>query len=187
MAGPDRLVVLLEGYTTGDARPLRFGTRYRVGIAETAANRDGKTMEEAHEFSFTTGRAKIVETWPADGAVDAPVSQRRPIRLRFNARINPGQFDASDIRIRPETSSQPTFYFEEDKATGWSVLSITSNFEHGRDYSVTIGRGLATIAGDRVSNLPFTLRFKTEPFLERRVGPQNDDDRTRLGEERRRR
>lgn len=186
LAREDQVVVLLSGYTRSGV-PLKFNTRYSVQVARSASNMEGVPMDDDFVMVFRTGPAKIISTWPTEGQEGVWVWYSNPIRVYFNAPINPEGFQASDITVRPQLSTQPSFYFQADNRTGWSYLSISGPFESGQQYTVTLRGRLRTITGDRVSNVPYQFRFRTSERIE---GGRFFDERTRrelLDQERRRR
>ena len=183
-ASEDRVVLLLAGYAKGGT-VLRFETRYKIQISTAAESLDGVPMEEPYSFAFTTGAARLISTVPEDGEEDALVSPTDPIYMYFNAPINVSKFSADEIRIRPDIGTLPNFEALADSHTGWGILQITGRFDWETEYTVRIGRGIETITGDRIENLPYTFTFRTrEVTTNFPYAPQNTDDVERRREER---
>jgi len=185
LASPERAVIVLEGYSP-EGYPLRFDKTYTVTVAETAMNTDGVTMDEPHSFRFTTGRAKIVDTFPRDGARSVFVGHTEPIRVYFNASVDLDGFEADRIAVKPELPSQPEYFLVNDRETGWSYMTIAAQFAFDTEYEVTIRGGLKTIGGERISNVPYTFRFTTVAAREGGEHRGDDDRMRRLNEERKR-
>jgi len=165
LARPDRLVMALAGVSK-EGEVLRFGRRYSLTLAPTVRNMEGVAMEEPFRLSFTTGRAKIIRTFPTDGAEGVVSLPDRPLRVYFNAPVDGEDFEASDVRFEPQLSAQPNVYFRHDARTGWSTLAISAYLAWDEDYTVTIRGRLRTTGGDSISNMPYTFRFKTGSWTE---------------------
>lgn len=171
-----------------DRAILRYGTRYTIDIASSAANLEGITMEKAHRLRFTTGYAEIIRTEPANGSDRFLMSFQNPIKVYFNAPINPESISLDDITFTPQPTVNSSLYFRTDSTTGWSILYISANHFGEEDFRVRIRGSASTISGDRVRNLPYSFRFKTAPM--RPMDEQyrlNPDRRDARDEERRRR
>ncbi|MCB2156244.1 carboxypeptidase regulatory-like domain-containing protein [bacterium] len=172
-ASEDRVVVLLSGYSR-EGKVLRFDTKYTVEVGTAVTSIDGVPMKEPYSFSFTTGSARVIATRPDDGAEGAYVSPTEPILIHFNAPISVSKFNADDIRIRPDIGTVPSFEVQHDSRTGWGTLQIVGRFEWETEYTVRIGKGIETITGDRIENLPYTFKFTTREVTEN--FPYNSDD-----------
>jgi hypothetical protein len=182
----DRLEIRLAGYSR-EGLPLRYGTRYTIRLSTRAQSMEGVALREPFSSHFTTGRPKIIRTWPADGQEGVFVHTTQPIRVYFNAPVDPEGLKAEDVTIRPPLALNPNVYITQDARTGWGTMAIAGVFESDVQYTVSIRGNLRTITGDRISNLPYRFQFRTGPRWEglNRYGER--DRRDRLREEERRR
>jgi len=185
LASDDRAVIVLDGYTR-NGTPLRYNTRYTVTVDRSAENTDGLSMRDDHRFSFTTGAAKIVRTVPADGASNAYLDPNRPVRVYFNAKIDPDSISTDNVQVRPSLPANPNVYLQDDPSTGWSFLSISGNFNPDETYTVTVRGRPQTITRGRVTNVPYSFRFTTREAYEWRAPGSEDMRRQRMEEERQR-
>jgi hypothetical protein len=161
-AADDRTAVIVFS-NEDDAHPIRFNTLYRITIARTASDQTGLGMKQDYSFSFVTGAPCIIRTIPRDGATAAQVNNlNMPISIFFNTRIRPDTFNRNSVRFRPRLDADPTFTFDVDPRTGWTIARIFPMVESGKDYTLTIDRGVRTSTDQPLSNTPFTLRFRTE-------------------------
>jgi hypothetical protein len=46
-------------------------------------------------------------------------------------------------------------------ASGWSEITVSTTWEKGVRYTVTLGSGIRTLDGSPISNLPYTITFTT--------------------------
>ncbi len=159
--GRDIFKVDLDAVPGGRGIPLKYGTKYTVTVAETAASIEGVPMAEAYSFAFTTGHAEIISTDPANGEKGRSVNFDIPIAVHFNAPIDRESITSDDIRFDPQLGSSANINFKNDPATGWTTMFISGFAQPDKEYLVTIGRGAKTITGDRVRNLPYKFRFTT--------------------------
>lgn len=159
--GTDTFTMELDAIPRGANGALRYGTRYTVTIDGSAANSEGVEMKDAYKFSFTTGYAEIIATNPADGEENARVNFDLPISVFFNAPIERDTIRTEDIRFDPPLPTSANINFKNDPNTGWTIMLIAGYAKPDQRYTVTIRRGVRTITGDRIRNVPYTLRFKT--------------------------
>ncbi len=145
---------------------LRFGTRYTITVGTGAESSEGVSMREPHSIRFTTGYPEIIATVPDDGARDAGVFYDRPIRVFFNAAIDPESVRPEDVTFRPELPGSPNVYLRRDPQTGWSVLFIAGFAEPGTRYTVSIRSGVRTVTRDRIRNVPYRFSFTTREWRE---------------------
>ncbi len=183
LSGDDRLAIEMSGYTRTGA-PMKFDTQYKITVSETASSQTGVPMGEAFSMQFTTGKAKVIATWPPDNSENAAVREALPLKIDFNAGIDIERFDSSELRIRPELVANPNFYVRDDPTTGWSSLYIQGMFEPDTEYEVTLRGGLRTFTNDRVSNVPYTFTFRTQKRYEAKNRFDSLDRREREREER---
>ncbi len=145
----------------GDGGFLKYDTRYRVSIASSAKSSKDIEMEEDYEFSFTTGEAMIIATRPEDGEKEFDYQFNQPIEIYFNAPIDYESITMDDIRFRPELPGKANLRFRKDPETGWSIMMLDGRGEMDEDYKVSIRRGVSTVSGSRVKNVPYTFSFRT--------------------------
>lgn len=161
---------------------LRFRKRHTITIAGTAADIEGNTMEEDYAFSFTTAGARIIATIPEDGSAGFMPGNNNPIRIEFNAPIDPNTFRAEDVRISPATNAIPILRFHNNPRTGWTTAYIDVIGDFDTKYTVRLSRGARTITKDSIENMPYSFSFRTPKaidgaeFLER-IGPDGKDRR----------
>src|SRR5690606_22887695 len=142
------------------------------------------------DLNFTTGSGKIVATEPSDGSTGAWVYPGDPIRVLFNIGIDPETLDSNSVRIRPDIGSVPNLSVVNNPRNGWSTLNISGVFRYDTEYEVTIRRGVRSIGGQNITNVPYTFRFRTTTAsegFEAFAPPDQRNRRDREEEERRRR
>lgn len=161
VSGKETYRVELAGIAAGGVTPLRYATRYRLTISTGATSLRGAALEEDFDLTFTTGKAVLLRTFPEDGARDASLNDREPVRLFFNAPLDPDSISRDDVTFSPPLSTTPNISFRKDSRTGWTIISIQGFTEPNKLYRVSIKRGAQTITRDRVSNLPYRFSFKT--------------------------
>lgn len=178
----------LAGVSGSQRGALRFGTRYTITIGREASSLEGESMRSDHSINFTTGHARIIATLPEDGAANARVFYDQPIRVFFNAPLDPESVRREDISFRPELNGSPNVYLRRDPETGWSVLFISGFAEPDTNYTVNIRRGMRTVTRDRIRNIPYSFSFQTREWreFEDEFGLRNDG-REALQRERERR
>lgn len=155
-------VAVLELPALGAARQVvRYRTRYTVTVDGSAADVDGVAMGEPYRFGFTTGGARVLGSRPEDGADGVTPSPESPITFRFNAPIDRNSVSADDISISPRPFGNPNIRVRNDSATGWSILLVEARFAPDTNYTVSLRRAPRTIAGDRIENVPYRIRFRT--------------------------
>lgn len=159
--GTDIYVLELDAIPREGGAALRFNRRYTVTVREAATAADGVAMKEDYAFSFTTGQPVIVSTLPADGATSVLFNFDLPMAVYFNAPIDRGSISADDIRFDPPLVLKPTITFKQASKTGWTIMYIRGRAEWDTEYRVTIGRGARTVLGDRVANLPYRFKFRS--------------------------
>lgn len=161
----DILLIMLKG--TNTENPVKFAATYQFKIDTTAVDVEGASLEEPYEFRFTTGEAEIIDTRPRQGERAARLSPQVPILIYFNAPVDPQTCNPSNIQIQPELMGGFDIYAREDRESGWTILRLRSSaWEPDKDYTITLGSGLRTMDGSRISNTPYQLRFHTAPLYE---------------------
>ncbi len=155
----DLLFVQLLGASEKD--PLDFDTRYTVTISTAATDYENVSLEEDYKFTFTTGKASIIETRPGEGESSAFVNLQRPIHIYFNATINPDTVNNDTVDITPEPETIPRFTFVNDPDTGWTEVHIFSQLKPDTRYTLTLHSGIQTNKGSYISNIPYRLHFRT--------------------------
>ncbi|MEQ8820448.1 MAG: carboxypeptidase regulatory-like domain-containing protein [Sumerlaeia bacterium] len=167
LAQPNRVVIEMAGFAPG-GNPLRYDTRYTVTVSEAATNVDGIPMQDPFDLRFRTGSVEIIATDPPQGAEGVLVDTAHPVRFFFNAPIDHESIDPRDVTIRPDPPAFPNVYVANDQTTGWSMLVLAGFLDYDTEYTITVGRGAQTVAGDRPSNVPYRLKFRTAdtvPFV----------------------
>ncbi|GAB4319406.1 MAG: hypothetical protein Kow0059_13390 [Candidatus Sumerlaeia bacterium] len=154
----DLLYIVIEG--DNPRTPVSFDTRYTITIDAGATDVEGVTMAEDYSFSFTTGRPEIIATIPPQNETQANVTLTDPIVISFNATIDPGSVEGN-IEITPEPFGKYYYNVRKDFESGWSTLFLYVYLKADTIYTVRFRNGLRTLSGDRISNTPFDLRFKT--------------------------
>jgi hypothetical protein len=166
-AGSDVFVLEFDAVPKEGKTALRYGTNYTITVAKSAASVDGVTMEKDFTLRFTTGHAEIIATSPADGDSNYAIRPDSPMKVYFNAPIDPESIDRDDITIRPDfPGGRGNLYFGRDQKTGWTVMYIAGFSDWDVAYTVTIGKGAETITGDRVRNLPYRFSFRSNRRVE---------------------
>ncbi|MEO8377996.1 MAG: Ig-like domain-containing protein, partial [Candidatus Sumerlaeota bacterium] len=165
--GQDVYAIDMDAVPTDDGGvPLRYGTRYTVTISDSARSMTGVAMEESYEFSFTTGYAEITGTSPADNSRGVSVNFDRPISIYFNAPIDPDSISADDITFNPSLPSSPSVNFRRDARSGWTTMYVSGFAQPDVEYTMTVRRGVKTVTGDRVRNLPYKMKFRTAAWVD---------------------
>lgn len=157
----DRLYVELLG-AGPPATALHFNTAYTITIETAASDEEGLHMERPYQFSFKTGRASVIGTRPSDGSQEVfldPMGYR--LSIFFNAPIDPRTVTREKLRIRPSGSTAPQLFVINSPASGWSEINVSTTWEKGVRYTVTLSSGIRTMDGSPISNLPYTLNFQT--------------------------
>ncbi len=147
-------------------KSLRYKTRYTVRVDGRARDIDGTQMDEDHEFSFTTGGPRIIASYPEDGQTDAFPYFDVPVRIYFNAPIDPASISVNDVRISPSTGGVTNLRFKNEPRTGWTTLFLDTRLDYDTKYTITIRRGARSVARDYVENVPFTFSFRTPKPVE---------------------
>ncbi len=157
----DRLYVELYGFGPPETS-LRFHTTYSVMISTAATDEENLPLEQPYRFSFRTGRASVVGTQPGDGARDVFLDQALfRLIIYFNAPLDPNTLTPDKIRIRPLVGNVPQLALVTNPRTGWSEVTVATNWEKGVRYTVTLNSGIRTVDGSSISNLPYTFSFTT--------------------------
>lgn len=165
--GQDVYAIDFDAVPPGDGGvALRYGTRYTVTIADTASSMTGVPMEEPYEFSFTTGYAEIIATTPGDNAAGITMNFDRPISISFNAPIDPDSISPDDIVFNPSLSSNPNINMRRDAKSGWTTIFVSGFAQPDVKYTMTVRRGVKTVTGDRVRNLPYRMTFTTAKWTD---------------------
>jgi len=147
-------------------KPLKYNTQYTVSVAAAVSDLDGVTMEDPYALRFRTGGPMIVDTFPQDGARDIFPYFDLPVKVYFNAPIDPASLDIADVRVSPSTGALTNVRIKNDTRTGWSTLYIDGRFDHDEEYTITIRRGVRSITRDNVENVPYSFRFRTPKPIE---------------------
>jgi len=155
----DLLYVELLGNSETD--PFRFDTRYTVTVSSMATDFDGLSMEEDYRFTFETGKASITGSRPGDGDSNVFLNLQNPVFVFFNAPIDSSSLETDMIEFDPEPETNVHFRVTKDPETGWSVLQIYAQLTDDTRYTLRLARGIETLSGDSISNLPWSIRFET--------------------------
>lgn len=147
-------------------KPLKYNTQYTVGVDSSVSDLDGVTMEESFALRFRTGGPMIVDTFPQDGSRDVFPYFDSPVKVYFNAPIDPSSLDISDVRVSPSTGALTNVRLKNDNRTGWSTLFIDGRFDFDEEYTITIRRGVRSVTRDNVENVPYSFRFRTPKPIE---------------------
>ncbi|HUH17020.1 MAG TPA: Ig-like domain-containing protein [Methylomirabilota bacterium] len=135
------------------SQPLELETSYTVSIGRGVRDLAGNEMTELPPpFTFeTSGRPRVADTDPVDGATDVPVDAS--IDIRFSTLMDTASVDAA-LRLRPAVPH----------ALRWSgeLLQIIPSqpFRPGTDIEVEIGAEAADVAGVALGTR-VTLGFRT--------------------------
>ncbi|MCC5875228.1 MAG: carboxypeptidase regulatory-like domain-containing protein [Candidatus Sumerlaeia bacterium] len=175
----DTFVIEFSGVGRDGGRSLRYNTQYTVTIAKSASNMDNVGMEDDYVFRFRTGRPEIIATAPSDGSRNVSFDHLEPVRIYFNAPIDPRSIDTRNFEFRPRLFGNPNMRWQTDDRTGWSILILEGRGEHDTEYRVRITGSARTVAGDRVGNLPYSFSFRTFPLREFEGDNNSRDQRLR--------
>lgn len=143
---------------------LRFGEVYEVTIDSTARDVYGVAMEAPYSFAFATGQAQVIDTYPRDGDGGVVLSRMsNPVRIFFNARIDPETLDQRSIRVTPDMKQRPDLYTRVDLETGWSTVYLRMDWRPGVKYTVSVSNTLR-LEGSRqkIESLPYQFSFTTD-------------------------
>jgi hypothetical protein len=189
LAGDDRVVILMDGYSGSAGSPLRFDRRYTLRVAKTAMSREGVPMEDDFLLNFTTGSGKIVGTNPADGSSGSWIVPGNPIRVLFNISVDPETVDSSVVRIRPDIGTVPNVSIVNNPRNGWSTMNIGGVFQPDTEYEVTIRGRIRSLGGQTITNIPYTFTFRTTSQSEgfEAFAPTDQRSRRQRAEEERQR
>lgn len=156
----DRLYVELYGF--GGENALRFDKTYTISLSTEAQDFENLHLQQPYRFRFRTGKASVIYTRPPDGAVNVYVdSALYRVTVFFNAPLDPKTVTPEKVRVRPSPGAAVQLSVIDDPASGWSHVDLTTNWQPGVRYTVTLTGGIRTTDGSRVSNLPFTFSFTT--------------------------
>jgi hypothetical protein len=147
-------------------KPLKYNTQYTIGVDSSVRDLDGVTMEDAFALRFRTAGPMIVDTFPQDGARDIFPYFDLPVKVYFNAPIDPSSLDISDVRVSPSTGALTNVRIKNDSRTGWSTLFIDGRFDYDEEYTITIRRGVRSVTRDNVENVPYSFKFRTPKPIE---------------------
>ncbi len=155
---------LVGNPTRGKA--LRYKSKYTIRVDGTVRDIDGTEMAEDYEFAFITGGPRIIATYPEDGQTDAFPYFDVPVRIYFNAPIDPASISINDVRISPSTGAVTNVRFKNEARTGWTTVFLDTRFEYDTKYTITLRRGARSITRDNVENVPYTFSFRTPKPVE---------------------
>ena len=141
---------------------VQFETTYRVRIDTKAASMRGVEMEEPHTFQFRTAGPLIVRSLPEDGAKDFVVFDQERMWFETNAPVDLRSAQRA-IRIRPRPDSNPEIYVV--RGPSGSRVEIETTLKEKARYRITVGRELRTLAGERFSNVPYSIGFSTAEIV----------------------
>lgn len=142
--------------------PIRFSQNYAIRVSTAAQDMNGVGLAEDFSLRFKTDAPGIVSTYPADGAVDVQVDDRRPLRIAFNVALDPRSIQERFIRVRPDAGVNLNLTPTADGSTGWTLLTVGGQWQPNTNYTVTINRGMRSKGGQYLGNTPYTFRFKTK-------------------------
>lgn len=177
--GTDTFAIEIDGVARQGASMLRYDTQYTVTVARSASNMDGVPMEKDHSFRFRTGRPEIIATYPADRDRGVWLDYLNPIRVYFNAPIDPRTINPQDVEFRPSLPSNPNVRFHTDRETGWTVMNVDAVGNPDVEYHVRIRGNARTVGGARVGNLPYSFSFRTAELRQFESGEGTLEDRRR--------
>jgi hypothetical protein len=160
----DLLYVALQG--VGENQPAKFQTRYTVTISASARDFEGVSLEEPYTFSFTTGRAEIIDTIPRQGETDVFIGLGNPLVVSFNANIKHETINSDTISISPDPMAQFNLQVTDDPVTGWTQARLYTSWQLDTSFTVTFKRGIQASDGSSVANTPYRLHFKTTKMYE---------------------
>ncbi|MCX7047814.1 MAG: carboxypeptidase regulatory-like domain-containing protein [Candidatus Sumerlaeota bacterium] len=156
----DLLYIELNG--TGEAA-IKFDSKYSITIGAGASDQNGVAMAESYTFSFTTGKAELIGTYPENGGINyarTPISGG--VILYFNAPVRHDSLNARSIQISPNPGDSIDVICREDPETGWTNAEIHRLWTPGTRYSVTVNSGVKLADGrGSISNLPYRFSFST--------------------------
>lgn len=138
--------------------PVVFNTRYAVTILPQAQNTKGAVMAEPYTFQFMTDGPLVTRTVPQDGDQRYLWTPDQPIIIETNAPVDPNTLQRA-MRFRPEADSMPLFDIQPRGAG--AVIFVNTTLRMDRQYRMTLGNALRTINGQRFSNTPYSVRFRT--------------------------
>lgn len=140
--------------------PLGFKRRLDITLGADTTDDENQRLGEDYTFSFTTGEAEVIATRPQEGDIEANVTAHEPIVISFNAAIDQRSVEGQ-IDISPEPPGNYYTAVRNDPESGWSTLAVYLYLPPETNYTVRIKNGIKTLTGDRISNLPYTIKFRT--------------------------
>lgn len=166
-AGPgaddDTLVIRLSN--DNPEAPIKFGSQYRVTIAETAASMDGVTMADPYSFSFRSANPGVIQVTPENGASQVYLDQVEfPVMFTFNTRLDPGTLNERNFRVRPDDRKSISVTHTNSDVNGWTTVRIGAQWQPDTAYTVTVSRRVKAANGQSLGNTPYTLKFRTAPL-----------------------
>ncbi len=142
-------------FTWGDERTVSFhpssalerGTRYRVTVAASAANAEGKALEEAATFDFSTvGYLAVSQVQPSPGASD--LSPDMMVTVVFNRPVVPLAAIADQAQLPdPVTFMPPVAGKGEWLNSAIYVFRPEKSFLPATEYTARVAAGLADTTG----------------------------------------
>jgi len=139
-----------------------------VSIAKSATDLEGNELREPYSFSFNIGGYGIIATSPADGqVVNYLPGSMQPVDIYFNCVLQPSQINSSTLKISPMLSGVHAVpVILNNPQTGWSFIRFLPYLQGGKEFRVTVNRGLKTTDGRKVGGLPYTFSFRLEEMRE---------------------
>ncbi|MDX9752809.1 MAG: carboxypeptidase regulatory-like domain-containing protein [bacterium] len=158
-------VLHMRLYQEGEA-PVRFKTRYVVTITPDATTPKGIALAEPYFFGFTTDGPLIVNSMPMDGEGMFHQDMGQPLIIETNYPVDPQSVERA-IRYRPMPDATP--FYEFAQVGPGSRILINTNLRDNTRYRIQIDTNLRTIDGQRFSNTPMSISFRTSGPNERRT------------------
>ncbi|HLB00068.1 MAG TPA: Ig-like domain-containing protein [Bacteroidota bacterium] len=136
-------------------RGLLASTTYTVRIDSTLRWLMGDPFGEAFEYSFTTARFSVAQTFPVDGQTGVP--RFNYITVWTNAPLDPASVTPA-VQITPPA---PLSVSSCDGCSSFQILPY-SGLSPNTEYTVTIGASLETQRGQPLGE-PYSFSFTTRP------------------------
>lgn len=150
-------VLHLRLYQRGNP-PLMFNTTYHIVITPMAQTPKGVPMVEPFGFVFTTDGPLIFSSMPAERQTEFLVTGPRKLLFETNAPVDLKSMERA-LRITPQPDSIPMIE-PMPSDLGWRIL-VDVDLRPNSRYRVQITNALRTIDGQRFSNTPYSLQFRT--------------------------
>ena len=153
---------LVVEFDNSDGKEIKPRQTITLSLSKDATDLEGNKLREAYEFSFKTGGLGVIATSPANGqVVNYLPGSILPVDVFFNCSLDQNAINSNTVSITPalNSSSSPPMVMT-DPITGWSFIRFLPYFQGGKNYRVTVNRGLRDVKKTPLTDLPYTFSFQ---------------------------